>query len=147
MIRPAKKEDMARIRELHAETEARIGFEMDLLEVGDPAVLGYWVVIRDGKIVKAFYEEKCIEHVEIGTDSLSAGEVWRFQNIVFNAARAKGTRFIHTLIPPALDGWVSRLIFRLLMWLQTKTAKRIGAYLKKAQFTQTGFIHYNRRLR
>lgn len=147
-VRPATPEDMPRIRDLHAETEKRIGMQMDLPDVSDhAAVLGFWVVEHGGKIVKAFYLEKCIEYVEVGTDPLSAGTVWRFQNILFNAARAKGTRFIHCLIPPALDGWLVRLIFRALLWLQTRTARRIGAYLKEAQFQQTGFIHYSRRLR
>lgn len=147
MIRKATPEDMPRIRELHAETEERIGMKMDLPEVGDRAILGFWVVEREGRIVKAFYEEMGIEHVEIGTDALSAASVWRFQQDVFHAARTKGARYLHCLIPPALDSWPGRILFRAMRFLMSRTAGRIGMYLSKSGFKKTGFIHYNRRLR
>jgi hypothetical protein len=137
VIRPAAPEDMPRILPLHRQTERHVGMEMDLPGVDDPAILGYWVVERDGVIVKAFYEEMCIEHVEI----------WGFQKTVFASASAKGCRYLHCFVPPAIDGWLSRLLFRGLMFLTSRTARRIGLYLKAAQFKKTGFIHYNRRLR
>jgi len=147
MIRRATRDDMPRLRELHAETEKRIGMKMDLPEVGDRAVLGFWVVERDGKIVRAFYEEIGIEHVEVGTDALSAQEVWRFQQNVFNQAQAKGARYLHCFVPPALDSWLGKLLFRLMLFLTSRTAGRIGMYLYQSGFRKTGFIHYNRRLR
>jgi len=147
MIREATPEDMPQIRELHRQTEKRIGMKMDLPEVGDQAILGYWVVERGGKVVKAFYEEQGIEHVEVGIDPLSAQEVWRFQQHVFDAAQGKGARYLHCFVPPALDSRLGKMLFRAIRFLMSATAGRIGMYLKKSGFKKTGFIHYNRRLR
>jgi hypothetical protein len=147
VIREAFPEDMPRIRELQTETETRIGMKMDLPEVGDTAILGYWVVERGGKIVRAFYEEKCIEHVEIGVDVQSVAEVRGFQQNVFSAAQAHGTRYLHCFVPPALDSWLGRMLFRVIRFLTSGTAAKIGKHLTKSGFKKTGFIHYNRRLR
>lgn len=147
MIREATPEDMPRIRAIQAETEKRIGMKMDLPEVGDKAILGYWVVERNGKIVKAFYEEKCIEHVEIGVDVEAVAEIRAYQESVFRAAENKGTRYLHCFVPPALDSRLGKMLFRAMRLLMSKTAGKIGRQLLKSGFKKTGFIHYNRRLR
>lgn len=147
MIREATPEDMPAIRRCQGATEKRIGMKMDLPEVGDKAILGYWVVERNGEIVKAFYEEKCIEHVEIGTDVEAVAEIRAFQQNVFDVAQSHGTRYLHALVPPALDSWPGRMLFRSIRFLMSKTAGKIGKQLFKSGFRKTGFIHYNRRLR
>jgi hypothetical protein len=147
VIREATPDDMPRIRALQAETEKRIGMKMDLPEVGDQAILGYWVVERGGKIVKAFYEEKCIEHVEIGVDVGAVAEIRMFQQRIFRYAENKGTRYLHCFVPPALDSWLGRTLFRVIRFLTSKTAGKIGKQLFKSGFKKTGFIHFNRRLR
>lgn len=146
-IRKATPEDMPRIRELHEQTEERIGMKMDLPEVGDPAILNYWVIERNGEVVKASYEEKCIEHVEIGTDTLSTHEMWSERERFYEAARNKGARYIHCLVPPALDSWIGKLLFRAAAFLTSRTARRVGRMLEASGFKTTGMIHYNRRLR
>lgn len=146
-IRKATPEDMPRIRELHTQTEERIGMKMDLPEVGDPSLIDFWVVERAGRVMKFMYLEKCTEYVEGGTDQRSMVDVWKFREDLFSLAGRKGVRYVHALIPPALDGWIGKLLYRALMFLTSRTSRRIGWYLNKTGFKKTGMVHYNRRLR
>lgn len=147
LIRKATPEDMPRIRELHAQTEQLVGMKMDLPEVGDSSLIDFWVVERDGRVMKFMYLEKCTEYVEGGIDPLSAQAVWRFREELFSIAARKGARYVHSLIPPALDGWTGKLLFRFAMFLTSRTSRLIGWYLKETGFKKTGMVHYNRRLR
>lgn len=147
MIRAAVVEDMPRIRELHAETERRIGMKMDLPECSDAAILGCWVVEREGVIVSGWYDEMCIEHVEFGSDAAARAEVRGFQEEVFEAVRQKGGRYLHTLVPPALDSGLGRALFRCTVFLMSGTARKIAKHLKKSGFEPSGFMHFSRKLR
>jgi hypothetical protein len=138
---------MPRIRELHAETEKRIGMKMDLPEVGDRAILGYWVVERDGVMIKGWYEEMGIEHVEFGQDAEGTAEVRGFQEHVFQMAGDRGARVLHCLVPPAIDSRIARFLFWCLRRIASRASRRVGRHLQKSGFTMTGFMHYSRQLR
>jgi hypothetical protein len=137
---------MDAIRRLHAETEKLIGMKMDLPEVGDPAILGFWVIEVNGVVVRAWYAEKCIEYCQIGASSFSA-EVFRHRETIFQGAAQAGARYIHCNVPPQLDSWFGRTLFRLMLWFASKTSRIIGRYLKDAGFHPTGMINHSRRLR
>jgi hypothetical protein len=146
-IRAAVPADMPRLRELHAITEAKVGMKMDLPEVGDPAILSYWVVERDGVITTGWYEEKAIEHCQIGDDPEATAVIRDFQETLFEMARNKGARFIHCLVPPAMESRRGRWAWRVLLWFMTKASRRVGRHLMKSGFQKTGLVHYNRQVR
>lgn len=146
-IRSATGADMPAIRQCHAQTEALMDEMMDLPEVGDRPMLGYFVIEEDGQIKGAAYAEACIEWCQIGTDPQVTAALRQFQENIFRVAAASGHRSVHVMVPARL-GRRPRIIQKMANWLlrliASRHARLVGKHLEKSGFCRTGNLHYSR---
>jgi len=113
---------MPRIRQLHAQIEKRMGATMDLPDVKNPAILGYWVVQRNDRVVQFFYIERCLEICFGGADPQAMELVRRFQHEAVQIMLASKARVLHCHVPPQF------------------TAPQ--QHLKETHFDATGYQHW-----
>lgn len=128
MIRAATSADLPRIRELHQQLENQAAQKFDLPDIGDAALLGFWVVEKDGEIINGFYIEKLLEFCMIGSDPEGTAEIIKFQAERLAEAQKIGARYVHCNVPPDME-------------------EAIYPHLEKNQFEATGLVHHQARLR
>lgn len=122
MIRLAEERDVPRIRELHARIEERMEQKMDLPAIDDPAMLGFWVVEREGVVTQFFYIERALELCMGGEDPDGIDELREFQRYLVALMVKSKARVLHSHIPGQFP--------------------RIGKHLEDSGFTWTGFEHF-----
>lgn len=93
---------MPAIRARHAEIEALAGESLDLPEVTDPAMLGYWIVEEDGVITGGLYLEKSVRQCHFGLSAKATAELNALQADILQSSKDAGVRFVHVSVPKAL---------------------------------------------
>lgn len=110
-------EDMLAIVRCHGQIEDSVGQLLDLPDVDDRAILGYWVVERDGQIIGGLYLEKSIRQCHFGLDPEATAELTKKQPEILAAAKEAGARFAHVSI-----------------WRDLPTAEDLSRHLKNAGY-------------
>ena len=93
---------MPAIRERHAEIEKLIGEPLDLPEVGDPAILEYFLVEDDGKVVGGMYLEKSVRMCFIGISPKATAALRALEEQILLSSKEAGVRFVHCSISVAI---------------------------------------------
>lgn len=116
-VRPATMADMPAIVKSHGEIEQALGQLLDLPDVDDPAMLGYWVVERDGEVIGGLYLEKSIRQCHFGLDPEATAELTKMQPQILASSKEAGCRFVHVSI-----------------YREMETAEDISRHLKSAGY-------------
>lgn len=95
IVREATPEDMPAIRRCHGEIEAQVGESLDLLDVEDPATLGYFVVEEDGVVIGGVYFEKSIRQCHFGISPKATAALRSHQDEILEISKRAGVRFVH----------------------------------------------------
>lgn len=99
-----------------------MGAKMDLPEIDDPAMLGFWVQERDGIVTRFFYIERALEFCTGGEDVEGIEELRQFQRCLVALMVKSKARVLHCHVPGQFP--------------------RTGKHLEDSGFTWTGYEHF-----